>query len=228
MIHFLPQYEYEDAETPEVIVEYEYVDEEPPPPPPPRPKYKPSYHHHHQPSLHGHLLAQPRPRYHKTRHENYQPRPQPRPHARPQYHEKHFRPEPSPYPRYSQSGPEFLSSVSGLLERAENSPPHITLSGSLRSALLQGVDHHARAELHSTPGGHRTQGPHHGHNTQHHHQGHHRHHRPHHAPVGGRVPETFSRLMEGGNQGATQGRGATFSQLMGDLLVGKPRIPGIA
>ena len=54
------------------------------------------------------------------------------------------------------SGPRFLEEVSGLLARAETAPPHITLSGSLRSALLGGgggVADLADRELRTGPGG---------------------------------------------------------------------------
>ena len=193
------------------------MDEEPPPPPPPaRPKYKPSYHHqprpsyhhrHQHSSLHGHQLPSHRPRQ-----QGY--------HPQPRYHQKPRASYPGPQYYRSQgperSGPEFLEEVSGLLERAENTPPHITLSGSLRSALLGGVDHHAKAELHTVPGGRTSSQL--GHHTHHHRRG---------PPLRASepVPRTFSKLMSGGE--ARGEGGATFSQLMGDLLVGKPRIPGI-
>ena len=140
------EYEYEDSDSPEIIVEYQYVDDDPPAPSPPKPKYKPRYRPHkphykpHKPSyshsysnLHGHQLP-------KHQYSSYQPYPQRQPH----YYN---------HPRHSQSGPQFLEKVSGLLEAAEATPPHITLSGSLRSALLKDVDHIAQAELRTGPGG---------------------------------------------------------------------------
>ena len=48
------------------------------------------------------------------------------------------------------------------------------------------------------------------------------------------TPATFGSLVgaderghNGGHNGGQGGGGATFSQLMGDLLSGKPRIPGV-
>ena len=148
------EYEYEDAESPEIIVEYEYVDEEePPPPPPPKPKYKPSYHHRpKQPyhgNLHGHRLPYHKQHQQPPHHHQYRPRP---------YHQPQYG-HPRPRPRPQQvSGPRFLEEVSGLLARAETAPPHITLSGSLRSALLGGgggggVADLADRELRTGPGG---------------------------------------------------------------------------
>ena len=113
------EYEYEDSDSPEIIVEYEYVDEPPPTPPPSKPKYKPSYHHrpyhhkkHYPGNLHGHRIPQSHhaaPHYPPPRHHSYHPRPHP----------------------HEATGPQFLEEVSGLLQRAENSPPHITLSGQI-------------------------------------------------------------------------------------------------
>lgn len=144
------EYEYEDGDSPEVIIEYEYVDEEepsPPPPPPPKPKYKPrykpkpnyspSYSYHTNKNLHGHKI----PNYNR---DSYRYEHEKRPHYYKSY---------SPRAKHTHTGPQFLREVSGLLERAENSPPHITLSGSLRSALLRDVDSHVQRELNSGPGG---------------------------------------------------------------------------
>ena len=41
--------------------------------------------------------------------------------------------------------------------------------------------------------------------------------------------DRFAALNDGGHDGGQGGAvgGATFSQLMGDLLAGKPRIPGV-
>ena len=148
------EYEYEDGETPEILVEYEYVDEEPPPtmPPPqpaqPKPKYKPHYpppyYPKHTPSYHGNLHGHRIPQYHSKPH-HYEPK-------------HHYQPKKQYYPyryksQHTHTGPQFLEEVSGLLQQAENSPPHITLSGSLRSALLKDVGHQARTELHTGPGG---------------------------------------------------------------------------
>ena len=215
-------YEYEEEEEPEVIVEYEYEDEEPEiiveyeyEEEPPRPAYKPRY--------------QPAPRY----------RPKP---AYPQYRTRH--PAPAPAPALH-SGPQFLSKVTGLLQAAERAPPHVTLSGSLRSALLGEAAHQHSAELSRGPGGRVSSqasrgspGPPRSLHPQVHIPA-----RPHssapatrhalrHAPGVG-LRGGFSGLVAGGAPGTrpsppSSGRGATFSQIMGDLLQGKPRIPGVA
>ncbi len=53
---------------------------------------------------------------------------------------------------------QFLNNVSGLLNEAETNirhgvRPHITLTGSLRSALLRDVDEKVQTEVHRLPGG---------------------------------------------------------------------------
>ena len=259
-------YEYEDEEVPEIEVEYEYDD------------YEYEYDYEDEPVVIKKPPSYAKPSYQpypKKQHGHYVPRKPYRPHS-PSYPRSASR-----YPT-SHSGPEFLSEVEGLLGQAEQSldygsPPHITLAGSLRSALLRDVDDHVKSQIDHLPGGrvstkvtigapgrYATQhsptwkrssqrrqdqsqvqgpGPRPG-------QGPRQVHgselvpRTRQVPVPGHVPRQRQAHEKGHRsnnilqhesthpspRGTTKPKiraGASFSEIMGDLLVGKPPIPGV-
>ena len=255
-------YEYEEEEVPEIEVEYEYDDyddyeyeyeyEDEPivikkPTTYSKPKYKPSYQSYPK-KTHGHYVPS---NSYNTGSTSYTRSPAP-------YQPRKPRPQPS------HSGSQFLSEVEGILSQAEESldygtPPHITLSGSLRNALLRDVDDQVRSEVQRLPGGRvstkvtigrpgrhtaqqspawrrtsqrrQDQGQD---DRQDHRQDHRQDNRQDHRQDTRQRPQisksrnsSFSKLMTRGTPKPDISRGASFSEIMGDLLVGKPPIPGV-
>jgi len=261
------QYEYydddEEVVADEYVYEYEYEEVVRPPPRPKPYKPRPSY-----------------PRYPAKRPTSYKPRPayheRPAYNERPSYHS--YAATPKPYaaykPAYRQpyappyenrrptSGAQFLSDVSGLLGEAEHSvargvEPHITLTGSLREALLRDVNDEVVTEIRRLPGGRVSTKVSIGHHPQ---------NRMDSSPTHSRVeppetvrgskppridprtprrpstsrrrqserprsssPKTFSDLMTGMKSSAEEPGlvDASYSHIMGDLLKGRPLPPGV-
>ena len=110
-------------------------------------------------------------------------------------------------------GPQFLNAVSHILEDAEHNldhglRPHITLAGSLRHALLKEVSDHAKAELHSLPGGGvRTKPGIHGHIVP--------------PPVRFPAPQLPPPTALKSKPNKSLKSNISFSQIMGDLLQGE-------
>jgi len=228
------EYEYED-EVPEIKVEYDYED------------YDYEYEYEEEPIVIKKPAPYPRPRPYPQPKPSYQPYPKKQHgHYNPGNHVRPPTRHPSRYPHRnpSHSGSQFLSEVEGILSQAEESldygePPHITLSGSLRNALLRDVDGHVHSETQRLPGGRVstkvTIGRPGNYQSQHSpawrrtSQGITEHNRRpgHVSRPRDTKPNTFSRLMERGTPKPEISRGASFSQIMGDLLVGKPPIPGV-
>lgn len=263
--------DYDDYE--EVIYDYVYEDEpiaplpippptHPPPPPLPpptrRPYYpKPEYKPHYPRPHYKPRPYQPKryPDYHPVTPPPYKPY-KPAYHPRPAYEKP--RPRPPPHPPINHpppirppNGGQFLSEVEQLLGQAEDSldygePPRLTLTGSLRDALLRNVDEHVETQINRLPGGRvstkvsitkpggfgsplppvqparlidprrpkRTRRPGlRGPNLI---------QRPHTTS-----PKSFSELFDRPtNRPRTSIRhGPTFSEIMGDLLAGKPALP---
>lgn len=70
----------------------------------------------------------------------------------------HFLPVNLPQQIKPNSGSKFLNDVTDILGQAEDyldygEAPHLTLSGSLRNALLRDIDDHVRTEVNRLPGG---------------------------------------------------------------------------
>jgi len=70
----------------------------------------------------------------------------------------HFLPNSNNHRMNSNSGSVFLNDVTDILGQAEDyldygEAPHVTLSGSLRKALLKDIDGHVRTEVNRLPGG---------------------------------------------------------------------------
>ncbi|XP_023326949.1 uncharacterized protein LOC111700311 [Eurytemora carolleeae] len=134
-------YEYEDEKDEDYDYEYEEVVTVTKAIPPPRPKpLRPYY-----------QKPKPRPRPQKQYHQA-QRYPAPRPSYSYTPAPASYSNYPRPYPRQQSSGAQFLDEVTGLLETAQHQP-HITLTGSLRDALLRDVDDHVRTEVNRLPGG---------------------------------------------------------------------------
>ena len=224
-------YEYEDELAPEVEIEYEYDDydyeyEEEPiivtkplPKPHGHPKQKPSY----PKKSHGHFLPG---KPYKSHMKSYPKKPS-------RYHSR----------KPAHSGAQFLSEVGGILGRAEDSldqgiPPHITLSGSLRNALLRDVDEYAHSEIERLPGGQvntKVSIGRPGRGAIYQTPSWRRSEESHIPPV--RLTKPFdssplvrprTKLLKSVSSKPTISSRASFSEIMGDLLVGKPPIPGVS
>eukprot|EP00090_Calanus_glacialis_P038836 TRINITY_DN67676_c0_g1_i1.p1 TRINITY_DN67676_c0_g1~~TRINITY_DN67676_c0_g1_i1.p1 ORF type:complete len:381 (+),score=98.27 TRINITY_DN67676_c0_g1_i1:127-1143(+) len=126
----------------------------------------------------------------------------------------------------SNTGSKFLTEVADILGQAESSldygeEPHVTLSGSLRASLLRDVDDRIRTEMNKLPGGRvstkvslRNQRPF----PQ-------RNHINRSRLTNQNKVSALSKAL--GHLKSKGTRNQTFSEIMGDLLVGKPSIPGL-